>query len=333
MTDAANPAGPADAAAPAADPANPNPAPAAAAGNPAAAAPAAAAAPDLSKPDTALTGGDDPAKAAAPATWPEDWRDKLAKGDEKRINVFSRYASPEALADALIAAQTKIRSGELKSGKPGEGAKPEEIAEWRKQNGIPETPDKYDLTLNDGLVIGEDDKPLVDKVLASMHAADLPQAAVKSVLNAYYEMREEQQAQRVEEDRSAKQATEDALRAEWGPEYRANLKTVESYLSTLPDGLGEKIVHARLGDGTPLFSDPTTLRWLLGNINELNPAHTVVPGAGANAGTAIADELANIEKLMGDQKSEYWKGPTAEKLQARYRELVSAKEKMASKAA
>jgi len=31
--------------------------------------------------------------------------------------------------------------------------------------------------------------------------------------------------------------------------------------------------------------------------------------------------------LMGNRSSEYWKGPGADKMQARYRELVSARDR------
>jgi hypothetical protein len=51
------------------------------------------------------------------------------------------------------------------------------------------------------------------------------------------------------------------------------------------------------------------------------------PGARAAAAApaaraAVADERAEIEKLMGDPRSEYWRGPKAATMQARYRELV-----------
>ena len=49
-----------------------------------------------------------------PTAWGEDWRDKVAKGDAKKLSRLGRYASPEAVVDALIAAQNRISSGDLK---------------------------------------------------------------------------------------------------------------------------------------------------------------------------------------------------------------------------
>mgnify|MGYP000100175251 CR=1 FL=1 len=45
----------------------------------------------------------------------------------------------------------------------------EELAEYRKANNIPEAPDKYDLTFDSGLVIGKEDKPIVDSFLKYAH--------------------------------------------------------------------------------------------------------------------------------------------------------------------
>ncbi len=61
---------------------------------------------------------------------------------------------------------------------------------------------------------------------------------------------------------------------------------------------------------------------------EVNPAATVVPGAGYAGANAIADEIAGIENMMADKKSDYWKGAKSEILQTRYRELITARDAM-----
>jgi hypothetical protein len=42
--------------------------------------------------------------------------------------------------------------------------------------------------------------------------------------------------------------------------------------------------------------------------------------------------MNQIQALMGDKNSKYWKGPEAEKLQIRFRELTTAQEKAAARA-
>ena len=92
------------------------------------------------------------------------------------------------------------------------------------------------------------------------------------------------------------------------------------------------MLHARLADGTPLASNPKVIRALLAAAREINPAATVVPAAGADALKTLDDELAGLEQMMGDRRSEYWKGAKAETLQARYRTLVDAKTKTGQRA-
>jgi hypothetical protein len=60
---------------------------------------------------------------------------------------------------------------------------------------------------------------------------------------------------------------------------------------------------------------------------KLNPAAHLIP-AGAEGVQGLEDEIAKWDKQMADKNSEYWKGPNAEKIQARYRDLVKAREAM-----
>lgn len=275
---------------------------------------------------TVLDGQADDKAAASPTDWPDDWRQKYAGEDEKLLKRLGRYASPKAAFDALIAAQDKISRGELKkplSDKPTA----EELAAYRKDLGIPESPDKYDLKLSEGRVIGEEDKPLIDKFLQRMHGRNATPDQVSAGVDAYYEVVEEIQAQRYEADEDFRRQSEDELRAEWGGEFRRNVNLVSGLLAGAPEGVKEMLMDARTEDGTRVINSPATLRWLTQLAREINPVASVVPGA-SNAGQAISDELDGLKKMMGDPKSEYWKGPKAEKLQARFRDLVNAQGKL-----
>lgn len=122
-------------------------------------------------------------------------------------------------------------------------------------------------------------------------------------------------------------ASEEALREEYGPKYRDEVKRAVEFLRTAPEGLDDKLMGGRLADGTPIGNSPEVIRWLNGLQRELNPVATVVPGAGTNAVQALEAELAGLQKMMGDRNSEYWKGPTAAKHQARAQELIAAQQK------
>lgn len=270
----------------------------------------------------------DPAPAPEPEVkgdWPEDWRQKYST-DPKVLKRLERYASPKAALDALFAAQTKISSGGLKEAlKPD--ATPEEKAVWRENNGIPATPAEYDLTLPNGLIIGERDKPMVDEFLAKAHEANMHPDQVKETLSWFMDKQQTEVAALEARDAESRMKSEDLLRQEFGADYRRNVMIAKEVLDAAPDGVGEQIMAGRLADGTPIGNSPEVIRWLVALGRELNPVGTVVPGSGTNSVQAAETEMNNLRKMMGDTKSDYWKGPLAEKHQARYRELITAMEK------
>jgi hypothetical protein len=231
------------------------------------------------------------------------------------------------MAEALIAAQNKIASGGLKA-PLAEDATPEQLAEWRAENGIPAAPEEYDTTLPDGLVIGEADKPIVDAYLKAAHDANLTPEQVKGNLAWYFAEQERQIEEQAQRDTEALSKGEETLREVWGSEAKLNKGLINGLIATAPEGVADLLLGARLGDGTPLGSHPNTLRWLADIARKVNPVATVVPGSGENAAAVIETELAALEKMMPDKNSGYWKGPTAEKNQARYRDLITAKQRM-----
>lgn len=260
------------------------------------------------------------------ATWPSDWREKAAGGDAKKLARLTRYASPQALADAFIAAQNRINSGDLKAGHPGENAKPEDLAAWREANGIPVTPDKYDL----GREIPETSKAAIDKVLAAAHASNQSGAQIKATLDAYFESVEVARTERTQNDAKAMESAQDSLAADWGQDYRRNIALVRGFLDSAPPEVKDRLVAGRLADGTPIGSDPHVLNWLLGMALERNPTGTIVPGAGANMAQTVEDETAKIEKFMREHRTEYTRD---EKMQARYRQLLEYRIQQQEKAA
>lgn len=295
----------------AADPA-PAPAPAPVAGDP----PPAPAAPVVG----------DPPKDPPGATWPDNWRELKANGDEKMLKRLQRYASPSAAIDALFEAQTRISKGDLLPTLK-ENPTPEEVADYRAAHGIPTEPTGYEINLPNGLVVGEADKPLVDEFLAKAHASNMHPAQVNETLGWYFDRAEQARVAQEERDTEARMATEDTLRAEFGQDYRVNVKIAHDMLAQAPGELKTKLLAGRLADGTLIGNDPDVIRWLTGLSRELNPIGTVVPGSGTNAVQAVETEMAGLKKMMGDHSSEYWKGPMAAKNQARYKQLVEAVQK------
>lgn len=290
---------------------------------------------DAGKVDTAAT---DAAKAGdaaadkAPPAWPEDWRQKLAGKDEKLLRRLERFASPDNVFKSWLEAEQKIRSGDYKRASLPKDATPEQVAEFRKEVGIPEKPEEYDTELGDGLVLGEQDKALVPEFLKAMHEANAPQPYVKAALAAYANIRQQEIVAVQRQDASQRAECTAALQAEYGGEFEINRNLVSNLLETLPQETRDRLMSARLGDGTALFNDPTAFKFFVDMAREAAPVGALIPG-GPSTASGINDRMATLQKMMGDYSSDYWKGPRAAQLQAEYETLLGKQQKSAARAA
>ncbi len=252
----------------------PTPAAAAPAGDPA---PAAAPAPAGT-----LASGDAPdAPAATPADWPADWRVKLAGEDKAYLKTLERYASPADMSKALREAQKKISSGDIGKKAPAADAPAEEVAAWRKENGIPDDPKGYDTDLGNGLVWGEADKPFLDDFTAFAHGKNMAPAQVKEMLGWYAKTQEQAATERQQADGSFHVESDASLRKEWGVDFKRNLNAIGNLLGTV-DGGADWILTSRTADGKLLGDDPRFVKWLASTAIEVNPVATLLPAGTAN---------------------------------------------------
>ena len=283
---------------------------------------------------TLLSGADTAADkvAAAPADWPADWREKLAGDDKKALEQLKRYSAPTDMWAKTRSLEQKLSSGEYKRDVP-KPEKPEDLKAWRAERGIPETPDGYKIELPNGVILSESDKPVVDAFAAQMHEKNWDNAKVNEALSWYYAEQERQLAVRAEADGQFKQVAEDELRGEWGQEYRANMTAVKNLVAGMPEGVAANLLGGRTANGQRIGDSPAMIRWLAQISRELNPAATLLPNVGGDAGKSITDRIADIEKMMGDSGSDYWRGPKSESIQSEYRTLIEARDRIKAHAA
>jgi hypothetical protein len=294
------------------------------------AAPDAGAAPKADAGDTLKTIADDPADkpVATPATWPEDWREQLAGEDKAFLAVLKRYTSPANYAKAGFEAQQKIRSGEFK--KPlSKDATPEQLAEWRKEQGIPEKPDGYEFDLG-GFVPGENDKPILDNFKEFAHANNMAPAQLNEIAKWYFDQQEQVVAQQIEADRAYRATAEEELRQEYGPEFRSNINAVRNFLSqTAGEELTGLLFGARLADGTLLGNNAHALRWLVGVAREQVPGAGLVPAGTPDVGKSVQGRIGELEAMMQSEPDKYYRQGFDQELLR----LYDAQEKMKGRAA
>lgn len=305
---------------------DPNPAPAADPtlnSNPSS--PPSAAAPPSIPPnsDPAVPPPQDPAKPTGP-TFAATWRADISGGDEKATKLLERYATPQDFTKAYLEAVKKISSGDLAKPLPKD-ATPEQVAEWRKGNNIPEKPEGYFEKLPNGLVIGEDDKPMFDAVAAKLHARNVPPEVVHDLAEWYYGMQDQQIQAQQSADAEAKPALEAKLREAWGPDFKANANVYASYLEAAPKEVQDVLKSARDADGNFILYRPEVVSWLVAQAREINPAGHITPAGSEGTVQSVQTEIDTIEKFMRTNRTEYNKD---EKMQARARQLYEARAKL-----
>jgi hypothetical protein len=263
--------------------------------------------------------------------WPDDWRNKMAGEDEKTLKRLGRFNSPNDMFKSYRAMEQKVSSGELKT-PLADNATEEQVKAYRADNGIPEEAKGYFEDMPDGLVIGEDDKEIFESVAEKFHGLNAKPEVMHALVGWYEKFQEDAAATQHESDQDYQKNSEDELRTEWGAEYRSNINTLNAFMnSSFPEGMGDTLLQARLEDGSIVGNNPELLRAFASMARVVNPAATVVPNAGADAGASIQDEIDGIKKEMGNKGGDYWKGPKTNgqtKMQRRYSELLDAQTRM-----
>ena len=247
-----------------------------------------------------------------------NWRDQFAGDDDKFKSTLERYASAEDLGKAFREQKATISAGGHKQA-PGEDATPEDISAYREANGIPAEAAGYFENLPEGLVIGDEDKEIFGDFAGAMHDMNVEPGVMHKVIDWYNGFAQEQQDHLAEIDHEHHTETEDALRTEWGTDYRANINLVGAFLeATFGEDARDAILNARDMEGRALMNIPAVVQGLADISRRTNPIAQIVKPGGDPVET-LNSEIDKIEAFMRSDRPAYNKD---EKMQARYRELL-----------
>lgn len=274
-----------------------------------------------------------PETPAAPAAETASWRDRIAGDDKDFRKRLDRFADETAFARSYRALEQKLSSGEYKQAIPfPDKGTPEQQAEWRKAQGVPDKPEAYDVNLGNGAVWGENDKPILNDFLAHAHGRNYTPDQVKANLEWYHSLQEKMAAHRAESDGAFKRAAEDTLRAEWGGEYRRNEGAFKNLIAGWSKEAREALFGGRTESGELIGNHPAVLKEFARLALEVNPAPSLLPSGGADA-KSIDTRIGELQTMQRDRGSAYWRGDMAAKLQAEYRNLVDARDRNKNRAA
>lgn len=250
---------------------------------------------------------DDEDGGKAPATWPEDWREKLAGTDDKWLKELKRFTSPETFAKSQRALRQKLSSGEYKRAALPADATDAEKAEWRKENDIPDKPEDYGVPEIKGYEWGESDTAIAGDFLSALHAANTPKPVAEAALKWYAKFQTQQVESRAEADRHYASAREDALRAEWGPgDYRPHVNLAKQMFNDdafIGKDLREAFGEARMPGGMRLTHHPDFIRFLATQGLEKKGTAGLISG---EQGVRMGSRLDEIKKIRDTDIDRYY---------------------------
>jgi hypothetical protein len=252
-----------------------------------------------------------------------DWRQAAAGDDDKFKSSLERFDSLGAFGNSFREAQQTIRSGQLKEPLAAD-ATDDQVKAYREANGIPLEAAGYLENLPDGLVVGDEDREIMSDFMGALHNVHADPKIAIAAIEWYNGFAEAQQDQLAETDNAHRTETEDTLRADWGTDYRTNVNVIGAYLEKHLDGeLRETFLNARGPDGRALMNNPGMMAFLAEAARaEMHPM--AVPGQTHDPQQTVDDEIAEIEKVMREDRKAY---NADEKMQARLRQLYDIRSK------
>jgi hypothetical protein len=241
----------------------------------------------------------------------------MAEGieDPKQAKLLERFQKPAEIAKAWLAAQQKIRSGEYKRAAPV-GDKPEEIKAWRDEQGIPDSPDGYEIPGVDLATLDPETKATLDHMRTRLHGENFDKGKATVVASILQEVATMQAERTAEADATRMDAVEDTLRAEWGPEYRKNLNMNGALLSQHFGDEMDSVLSARMPNGTRLADHPVFNKFL--NAMARATGNDVMFDGDVAGGKSVDSRLEEIRQVMNTNINDYY----AKGLDKEYNQLL-----------
>lgn len=269
----------------------------------------------------------------------DHFRSSLAGDDPKKKAFFDRHADIKSVGDAAYSANQKISElSELAKKVLPANATPEQITQYRKDNGIPDKPEAYleALPADVKATLDATDKEIITPYLAKLQELNIPPGTAAQLISLRQAEQDRQVEVRVQADEGLRVKTEDALRADWGNNYRAEINNIHNLLKGAPEQVSEAILQSRTPDGNALVGTPEVVRWLAQLARTVSPYSVPV---GSDGGTldqkGVDARIAELDSWMGakngtPEHARYWKD---EKAQAEYRQLIDARDTLKKRTA
>lgn len=255
-------------------------------------------------------------EGAKDPAWPEDWREQLAGKDEKLLKRLKRFASPKNVVTSLASAEDRIRSG-VKATLP-EGAGDEDVAAFRKANGIPEKAEDYVAAIKvpDGVELPPEAKKGVETFAAAMHAKNVAPAVAQEALNVYLEAEKAAEQERYDFAQRATIENKATIKAEFGRDMDRNIRLADGFIQTKLGSEGPGLMGVTLADGTKLGDNPDFIRLVVAAALDNAEDDALIGAEARGDGTSLQEQYDTALKLQQTDYKAFWKPDHQAKLVA-----------------
>lgn len=248
-------------------------------------------------------------------------------GEDPKVQEWAkRLTDPISAGKMLLAAQQRIRSGEYKRVAPPDDADAEAIKAWRAEQGIPTEAKDYPSPLPAGADMSQLDeagKARIDHFNQTFHKLNLTTDQGKALYEAYNAQVEKDAQATAAADAQLMDATEDALRADWGRDFKANIQMNLGFLDkTLGGDLTDALMGARAGDGRLLMNIPEVAKWI-NSMARAEGGDYLDPGADGGSKGSDQARLEAIRQVMNTDMGRYQR----EGLDVEYGQILERLEK------
>jgi hypothetical protein len=248
-----------------------------------------------------------------------DWRAAIAEPGLRRV--AEKFTSPAEVVKSYAQLQSRLGRSVVK---PGPDAGAEELASYRRQLGVPERAEDYEVRLPENLPAQLQSDPageaLQQDFLKAMHEAGASNAVVQKALEWYYGTASqglEQQEKTAAERRAEAEAS---LHREWGADHTRNLTFAQRAVRTFGDDAFVGFLESQEVGGVKLGDHPAFVR-AFAAVGRSMGEDLPLSGGGEAGGGSLQARIDSLHALQDSDPQKYASRAVQGELQSLYGRL------------
>lgn len=261
--------------------------------------------------DSGGIGGAAPANDQQPSatvTNLDDWRKAIAGNDEKLLSEVARFKSPEDVGKELLRQKQELSKRALSAAFPDKGT-PEQQAEWRKANNVPEagTLDAYGVKPPDGYEMSNVEQAALGEYAELMQKNNVPASIVQSTVDTFFRAQAANQQMLNELDNDLSKTWRSEFDQQHGKDSAPYLSAANAlFEQAIEDGeTRNMILNARLPGGGFLKSHPAFMNMMVDLALKNGFADRIEGGGQEVSGPSLQEQIREIMSWRTTNRSRY----------------------------